>query len=76
MAATALVIVMNAAFVVAADAKPFISTDSVHLTLTFSIDSKIQMLFLWQKLELPRVHYDNALFVLCFFLYHAKLTVG
>ena len=65
MAATALVIVMNATFVVAADAVPFISTDSVHLTLTFSIDSKVQMLFLWQKLELLRVHCDNPL--LCIF---------
>lgn len=41
MAAIALVIVMNATFVLAADAVPFILTDSVHLTLTFSIDSKI-----------------------------------
>lgn len=74
MAAIAHVIVMNATFMVAADAVPFIWTDSVHLTLTFCIDSKIEM-FLWQKLELLRVHYDNPLFVFCFFLYHAKLTV-
>lgn len=76
MAATALLIVMNAAFVVAADAEPFISTDSVHLTMTFSIDSKIQILFCGQKLELPRVHYDSPHFVFYFVLCHAKLTVG
>lgn len=76
MAATPVVIVMNATFLVAADAGPFIWTDSVHLTLTFSIESKIQILVLLQKLKLPRVHYDNLLFVFFFFLYHAKLTVG
>lgn len=61
MAATALVIVMNAMFVFAADAVPFISTDLVHLTLTFLIDSKIQMLLLWQKL-----HSSLSVFLLLF----------
>lgn len=63
MATTALGNVMNATFVAAADAVLFISTNSVHSTLTFSIDSKIQMLFLWQKFELLRVRYDSPLFV-------------
>lgn len=43
MAATALVIVMNATFVLAADAVPYISTDLIRLTLTFSIDSEIEI---------------------------------
>lgn len=43
MAATALVIVMNATFVLAADAVPFISADLIRLTLTFSIDSEIEI---------------------------------
>lgn len=43
MAATALVIVMNAMFVLAADAVPFISTDLICLTLTSSIDSEIEI---------------------------------
>lgn len=41
MAATALVIVMNATSEAAADAVPFVSADLNRLTLTFSSHSEI-----------------------------------
>lgn len=59
MAATALVIVMNATFEAAADAVPFVSADLNRLTLTFSSHSKISASFLCRKLELTSVHYDD-----------------
>lgn len=42
MAATALVIVMNATFEAAADAVPFASTDLNHLTLTFPLIQRFE----------------------------------
>lgn len=60
MAATALVIVMNATFeAAAADAVPFVSADVNPLTLTFSSHSEIRASFLCRKVELTSVNRDD-----------------
>lgn len=75
MAATALVIVMNAMLVVAADAVCH-SRRQTRLIWHWPFLLIQRFTFLRQLLELPGVHYDNPLFVFCFFLHRAKLTVS